>query len=572
MKPRSLIARLRRPGHPQLLWGAAALGSAAVCLACFTAASDPRITLATLSAGMTLGMSILVLVQLLLRRRAQREAPSAWTAATKLGGVLQHCEDAIVLTDTDLRIRYANEAFATLSGRTIDVRSETTVVEALRHRIADGDVVARSLAELARPDENEARGELTHLGASTRTFEWRRLPLIDEDGITRGCAFVFHDRSQAQELAGLKSDFLSTVTHELRTPLTSVKGSLQLVLGKSTALSAIDSELLHISLKNADRLIRLINDLLDISRLELGKVELTFGRVSTASLMEEAVAGLRAYAGGRDISIECHVDPAVPPLLGDRDRLIQVLTNLISNAVKFSPAQGRVRVGCDVHDREVAIAVQDWGIGIPAADQCRLFQRFERLSRGRSDEPGTGLGLAISKAIVERHGGRIALSSREQAGSTFTIFIPAFLDAPERARSVIAGDGPPATVLLVDDDYELSADLERALGDRYAVTCVRRGADALDVARQSRPDVVLLDVVLPDLSGYDVLRILRTTGATSGIPVIMLTVQPERALAMSLGACDVLGKPIDLDHLRRAIDHVLQDGANDRMERRAASR
>ena len=109
---------------------------------------------------------------------------------------------------------------------------------------------------------------------------------------------MFHDRSQARELAGLKSDFLSTVTHELRTPLTSVKGSLQLVLGKSSALSPIDCELLNISLKNADRLIRLINDLLDISRLELGKIELTFAKVPTASLVEEAVAGLRAYAGG----------------------------------------------------------------------------------------------------------------------------------------------------------------------------------------------------------------------------------------------------------------------------------
>jgi CheY-like chemotaxis protein len=402
------------------------------------------------------------------------------------------------------------------------------------------------------------------------------MALRDAAGSPCGRGFVFHDRSQAQELAGLKSDFLSTVTHELRTPLTSVKGSLQLVLGKSTALSAIDSELLNISLKNADRLIRLINDLLDISRLELGKIELTFGRVCTESLLEEAVAGLRAYAAQRDITIERQIDLVVPALHGDRDRLIQVLTNLISNAVKFSPPHGRVQVSAEHHGEEVAIAVQDWGIGIPSADQSRLFQRFQRLNQGRSDEPGTGLGLAISKAIVERHGGRIAVTSQDQAGSTFTIFVPAVQDeaaAHTMRRPVPTGDSDlRPTVLVVDDDQDLTVELERAWEGRYALTAIRRGLDAIDVAHQRQPDVVLLDVVLPDLSGYDVLRILRTTKATSAIPVIMLTVQPERALAMSLGACDVIGKPLDLDQLTRAVDQVLRQRPSEVVERRAASR
>lgn len=499
------------------------------------------------------------------------DAIDAPTAARLLAPVLRHCEDAIVLTDAQLRIRYANDAFAKLCDRIIDVPTETTVVEAVRHRIADGEGFAHAVTETTRHPDRGASGEIANLGTPARTFEWRTIPLSADAHSAPVRAFVFHDRSQAQELAGLKSDFLSTVTHELRTPLTSVKGSLQLVLGKSTGLSAIDTELLNISLKNADRLIRLINDLLDISRLELGKIELTFGRVPTASLLEEAVAGIRTYAGGREIGIECHVDGEVPALLGDRDRLIQVLTNLISNAVKFSPAAGRVRVAAARHESEVAIAVQDWGIGIPAVDQCRLFQRFERLNRGRSEEPGTGLGLAISKAIVERHGGRITLDSREQEGSTFTIYVPAFQEAPGRATSALSDDAT-AHILLVDDDDVLRADLERALAGRYTVTCVRRGLDALDVARATRPDVVLLDVVLPDLSGYDVLRILRTTGATSAVPVIMLTVQPERALAASLGACDVIAKPVDLEQLRRAIEHALQGREVEPIERRAASR
>lgn len=528
--------------------------------------------LVALALGMTCGMCLGTYARSQVPRTVVGDAVDAPKAARLLAPVLRQCEDAIVLTDEQLRIRYANDAFAKLCDRIIDAPSETTVVEAVRHRIADGEGFAHAIAEAGRHSDRGASGEITHLGTPARTFEWRTIPLPNDAGPSSVRAFVFHDRSQAQELAGLKSDFLSTVTHELRTPLTSVKGSLQLVLGKSTALSAIDSELLNISLKNADRLIRLINDLLDISRLELGKIELTFGRVPTASLLDEAVAGIRTYASDRDIGIDCEVDGELPALLGDRDRLIQVLTNLISNAVKFSPAAGRVQVKAIHQESEVAIAVRDWGIGIPAADQCRLFQRFERLSPGRSEEPGTGLGLAISKAIVERHGGRIALESREQEGSTFTIFVPAFQEAPARAATDAHGDGVSATILLVDDDDVLRADLERELADRYAVTCVRRGLDAVDVAREMRPDVVLLDVVLPDLSGYDVLRILRTTGATSSVPVIMLTVQPERALAASLGACDVVAKPVDLEQLRQAIEHALRDREVEPIERRAASR
>jgi signal transduction histidine kinase/DNA-binding response OmpR family regulator len=479
---------------------------------------------------------------------------------------LEHCENAIVLTDPSLRAWYANEAFAALSGRTMCSAAGTTIVDALAHRIADGETFARSLHELTLHVEQEAAGEITRLGTPARTFEWRSVPLRGIDGSVSGRGFLFHDRSQARELAGLKGDFLSTVAHELRTPLTSVKGSLQLVLGKSTALSPIDCELLNISLKNADRLIRLINDLLDISRLELGKIELTFTKVPTASLVEEAVAGLRAYAGAREITIGCEIVADVPALEGDRDRLIQVLTNLISNAVKFSPARGHVLVRAARLGDEVAITVRDWGIGIRTVDQSRLFQRFQRLDPGHSDEPGTGLGLAISKAIVDRHGGRITLTSGENAGSTFTIMVPAVKETPvpssdRRKRDASAG-GPP-TILLIDDDQNLGATLERAWHDRYRLLRVERGIEALDTARQARPDLVLLDVVLPDLSGYDVLRILRTTVATSAIPVIMLTVQPERALATNLGAVDVVGKPLDLDRLTYAVEHALQERHTD---------
>ncbi|MCC6764149.1 MAG: PAS domain-containing protein [Deltaproteobacteria bacterium] len=512
--------------------------------------------------GMTLGLTIgTAWATKRDRRAARRIEGSARSSAASLGLLLAHCEDALAVTDASLRLVYVNEAFAALCGRPIDPASGTTLVDALAHRFADDAEFAHTIAELAEDPERESAGELTRLSTPARSFEWRSVPLRDAGGIVTGRGFLFHDGSQARELAGLKGDFLSTVTHELRTPLTSVKGSLQLVLGKSAGLSPIDSELLHISLKNADRLIRLINDLLDISRLELGKIELTFAKVGMPSLIDEAVAGLRAYAAAREITIASSIASDVPALAGDRDRLIQVLTNLISNAVKFSPAGGHVDVSVDACSDEVHIAVRDRGVGIPTADQSRLFQRFQRLHPGHSGEPGSGLGLAISKAIVERHGGTILLDSREHEGSTFTVVLPAIR---ERARAADAtarplSDEEPPTVLLVDDDVELGLTLEKAWGQHYQLTRVERGAEAIDVARRIRPDVVLLDVVLPDLSGYDVLRILRTTGATATIPVIMLTVQPERALSANLGVVDVVPKPLDVAQLTRAVDRALAD-------------
>jgi len=546
-----------------------ALGAVTLAaVAAWVAPSMPALVLA-ISAALALGVTLGV--TLAMRRSARPVTnplggPNNDLTPAPFAEVMRHCENAIVLTDPSLRIWYANEAFSQLSGRTMCAAAATSLVDALVHRISDGDAFARRIQELAMHGDHDGHGEITHLGTPPRAFEWRSVPLRDRDANVQGRGFVFYDRSQANELAGLKSDFLSTVTHELRTPLTSVKGSLQLVLGKSTALSPIDSELLHISLKNADRLIRLINDLLDISRLELGKIELTFARVPTASLVEEAVAGLRAYASGREITIGCEVDADVPPVEGDRDRLIQVLTNLISNAVKFSPASGHVLVRATREADEVAIAVRDWGIGIPVADQSRLFQRFQRVNPGHSTEPGTGLGLAISKAIAARHGGRITLASREQEGSTFTILVPAAKEHPNATANLYVTDGgghTPPTLLLVDDDPELGTTLERAWQGRYRLLRVARGVDALDKAREASPDLVLLDVVLPDLSGYDVLRILQTTAATASIPVIMLTVQPERALAANLGAVDVVAKPLDIALLTNAVEHALMERALD---------
>jgi len=475
--------------------------------------------------------------------------------------LLDRCPDAVVLTDIDGRVVHSNRGCRDLFGVAPEIGASFPDLAGVGGQVSDAEAFSRTLHGLYFHSDRAAEGEITIDGDRVRLCRWFSEPLHDDAGRLVGRGFFFHDRTQERELAALKSDFLSTVTHELRTPLTSVKGSLQLVLGKASALSPVDRELLDISLKNTDRLIRLINDILDISQLELGNLDLAFGTIAAAPFIEEAVAGLRAYASGRDIALACDLEPELPPVDGDRDRLIQVLTNLISNAVKFSAPGGRVLVRASQTADGLAIAVRDWGVGIRDHDQPRLFQRFQRLNPGSSDEPGTGLGLAISKAIVERHGGRIAVESREAEGSTFTVIIPLARDmggATPAPDEVELDPSERATLLLVDDDVDLGTVLDVSLRDAYRLLRVERGVQALDVARAERPDLVLLDVVLPDLSGYDVLRILQHSEATRGIPVVMLTVQPERELAWRLGATDVVAKPIDIDELRRAIARTLK--------------
>jgi len=478
-----------------------------------------------------------------------------------LRALLDACRDAVLTTDLQARVVHANRAAREIFGE--GVRPGISIADSgiLAQRISDRDAFEDALERLYAHPEQGGTGEVTCLGAGLHIFGWLSEPIRDASGVAVGRSFVLTDRSLERELSTLKGDFLSTVTHELRTPLTSVKGSLQLVLGKSAALSAIDRELLTISLKNADRLIRLINDLLDISRLEFGKVELAFGAVAVPSLVEEAVVGLRSYAEGREVEVECDVGPDLPPLEGDRDRLIQVLTNLISNAVKFSPADGRVEVRARQVGDGVAIAVRDRGRGIPACEQERLFQRFQRLHRGRDEEPGTGLGLAISKAIIDRHGGRIEVESQEGQGSTFTVVIPAREQPRPRVASSEEGHAPAprATVLLVLDDLELGSTLDGLVRGRYRLLRVERGVQALHVARAEHPDLIVLEDSLPDLSGDDVLRMLRQTAAARTIPVIMLRAGPENGSGHIWDAPTLL-KPVDGEALRRTIDAVLARG------------
>lgn len=252
-------------------------------------------------------------------------------------------------------------------------------------------------------------------------------PLIDEAGAFAGVVMSIRDVTMEEEVDRMKTEFISTVSHELKTPLTSMKGSLQFILAKGKWLTRTERELLSICQRNTDRLIRLINDILDISTIEAGGMQFAFGQVSIGELVVYACEEIKGFAQGRNISIVSDVATDLPAVWGDHDRLIQVLTNLLSNAVKFSPSGKTVLVSALRKGNYVTVSVADVGRAIQWSDRDKLFKKFQQLgSSDPRERSGTGLGLAICKEIVERHHGRIFYESGAAGGNVFSFAIPVY--------------------------------------------------------------------------------------------------------------------------------------------------
>jgi signal transduction histidine kinase len=251
------------------------------------------------------------------------------------------------------------------------------------------------------------------------TFEELALAIEEREQILQS------DILQLREYEQLKSDFVSTVSHELRTPLTSMRGALGLVLsGAAGPLSPQGQELLHIANQNTERLIRLINDILDIEKIESGTIAVRRERCDLRGVLESTIAGVEGYAVQHGVRVQ--LDAAITAaVIGDHDRLIQVFTNLLSNAIKFSPGGGVVTVTLEIESDIARVAVRDQGPGIPAEFQGRIFGKFQQAEHSSSRRHGgTGLGLAIARAIVERHGGGIHFRTTANAGTTFVVELP----------------------------------------------------------------------------------------------------------------------------------------------------
>ncbi|WOD39825.1 PAS domain-containing protein [Nodosilinea sp. E11] len=366
----------------------------------------------------------------------------------------------------------------------------------------------------------------------------------------------------------LKDEFLANMSHELRTPLNAIlglsEGLKEQVFG---SLSDRQRQAIETIERSGTHLLDLINDILDLSKIEADKLELETALVSVHYLCESSLTFVRQLALSKDVGLSLDSVQAIPDIVVDERRIRQVLINLLSNAVKFTPSGGQVTLRARVDQQNsrnyLQLSVIDTGIGIAPDDLAKLFQPFVQIDSSLSRQyNGTGLGLALVRKLVDLHRGTVSVTSEVNQGSCFTLNIPYLTDI---ALPTIAPPAPPSSRLdthnsrvLVIEDSAAAADLvARYLEEQgmEAIICPS-GDRVMDDVTQFQPGLIILDILLPNLSGWDVLRQLKTDPKTQAIPVIVVSVVDERAYGLALGASEYLVKPISRHQLQQAIDSL----------------
>jgi signal transduction histidine kinase/CheY-like chemotaxis protein len=400
-------------------------------------------------------------------------------------------------------------------------------------------------------------------------------------------------RKTAEQANAAKSAFLSTVSHELRTPLTSILGFAKIIKKRleekifpvtdksdpkiNKTVQQI-SENLNVVVAEGERLTHLINDVLDLAKIEAGKMEWNMEPVPLPEIVERAIAATTALFDQKDLKLERQIEADLPEITGDRDKLIQVVVNLLSNAVKFTET-GAVTCHVFKKDNEIVVGITDTGIGIAPEDYAAVFEQFKQVGDTLTDKPkGTGLGLPICKEIVEHHNGHIWLESELGKGSTFFFSLP-FINTEENAKKPLqfadllrqlkkrveqshpSVNGTHATILVVDDEEGIRSLLRQELTEAgYNIEEAANGKEALAKIRKVRPDLILLDVMMPEMNGFDVAAILKNDPQTMDIPIIILSIVQDKARGYRIGVDRYLTKPIDTTLLFSEIGHLLEQG------------
>jgi len=352
-----------------------------------------------------------------------------------------------------------------------------------------------------------------------------------------------------EEAMKIKSDFTSTVSHELRTPLAAIKEGIAIVLdGTTGALNAEQKDFLSLAKRNVDRLARLINDVLDFQKLEAQKMVFNIQENDINELVKEVHNTMAPLADKKNLGFALQLEEGLPRVKFDRDRIVQVLTNLVSNAIKFTE-KGSIVIASSRGDNVIQVSVKDSGPGIKEEDMGNLFQQFRQLEKITERKTGgTGLGLAISKEIIEKHKGRIWAESEFGKGTTFWFILP-----------VKAKD----KVLVIDDD-EVILDIIKNLLEKkgYGVTCSEKGWDAIEIIGRDKPDLVILDMKLKDISGFEIIGRLRSNKDTLKVPIIAMSGHPEELIKIEDRQEELalvsISKPFDLENLLSIARKLLQ--------------
>jgi len=399
----------------------------------------------------------------------------------------------------------------------------------------------------ARPSlfASDDHAMLRGLVARATIFAERSRAVAEQAALAQRLAMTVAALEQASQA---KSDFLASMSHELRTPLSAIIGFSALMRDEPLAdgkRSVPDEWIEHVH-RSGDHLLALINDVLDLTKIEAGRINLEQESFPLGTALGESVEGLRPLAARK--AIDMVLDCEEGSIMADRGRLRQVIYNLLSNAIKFTPDGGRIVVEGRWSGDEARISVSDTGVGIAAEDLEHVFEEFRQVGDLKAREAGTGLGLALCRRLAEAHGGHLAVTSEVGRGSRFELVLPDSRSAPAASPpepSSAGAESSGASILVIEDDPGAVRLLRTYLeGEGYNVEVATDGETGIAAARANAPDAIILDVLLPGIDGWEVLRRLKGDPGLRDLPVVVVTVVDERNVAMNLGAVDYFLKPV----------------------------
>lgn len=443
--------------------------------------------------------------------------------------------------------------------------------------------------------------EPIHTPHGLRFLHTKKIPILDEDNepryllgiseditdrkdaaqalerqareLSRSNAALLQAKDAAEAANHAKSEFLANMSHELRTPLNAIIGFSE-ILEDQTFGELNQRQIKYVSniLTSGRHLLQLINDILDLAKVEAGRLNLDYEQFAVGTALQDVANVVKTLAQKKNIALDIEVPHDLPLVTADQAKFKQVMYNLLSNAIKFTPEGGQVQVQANAEQREksyLRIAVSDSGIGIKPEDQERIFGEFEQVDSSYArQQQGTGLGLALTRRLVELHGGRLWVESEgiEGQGSTFTFVLPVERVAPtisEGSENLASTTGSqeakentssPLTILVVEDNQPSSELLTHYLTEAgYKVEHAYDGEQALQMAHELHPDAITLDIMLPRKDGWEVLTELKSSPGDEDIPVIIVSMTEDRQLGFSLGAVEFLIKPINKERLLEAM-------------------
>lgn len=512
----------------------------------------------------------------------------------KLNAVMYNMADGLLVTDTDGMIVRANRALLEMFGygkQSLTGRKAAGVFDPAIHELIDLCMKTRKReaisSEIGLPGGKIAKALATPLSPETA-------PGSVTTVVCTGVVILIRDITREKEVDRMKSDFLSTVSHELRTPLTSVLGFARIIKKKmndvilplvKTGDAKIQKSIqqvgdnIDIIVSEGERLTTLINDVLDLAKMEAGKIEWNMEPLSMAEVVKHAAAAVSSLLEQKGLELRLEMEAGLPPVIGDRHRLMQVVINLISNAVKFTDA-GTITCSAARRDNEVVIGVRDTGTGIASADLPKIFEKFKQVGDTLTNKPkGTGLGLPICREIVQRHHGRIWAESEPGRGSAFFFTLPAGAPAEtnlqtmdidsfvsrlkEHVATLPESRKGGKRILVVDDEAHIRELLRQELeAQGYSIHEAKDGIEAVEQAKQVKPDLIILDVMMPGINGFDVAAVLKNDPVTMDIPIIIHSIVDDVERGYRIGVDRYLKKPVDTEELLRNIGDLVSRGAS----------